>query len=1165
MGKNMFEVGVINNPHKNISKKPNNTQISFKGYEIKGNKVKFFTPGKKGDEGKSTLNYFATNTEEQKPQSLPLKYDNGMLTAEVTLPANDTRFAYDFNIKGNKILDMTQKGQFNGETYAITRDARTVAFEKPHQIYHVVPDNFNPKDMSRILDKDGNFIWRNHFDLYGGNISGVIEKLDYIKELGAGRIMGTPIFGADDVSCHGYWTQNPYQIASNMGTMDDFDKLNVELFKKGMGWIADGAFVNQGLMGVQFQDMLRAAANGGYSPYSDWFTLYNKKEPNQDFILGVLPQDDDGNIAFDKFDIKFINSPFTETGEKKPVDKDAIEDDDTKYNPRKPTYIQLFDPRDKSKATIHKSFDSVQRYRFPINPADLEEKFDYTPQQEMVDGKLPKEQLLTWSTFTLDTSDYDSDKQLWDGNRDVLKMNMQNAQVRNYIMGAAKFWTARVDNQLLKYVSENINKQLCGKEVTAKNIKEAIDVLEAAKILPQGVAEMTEADIQKAMDNNQSSVLYLSLTEAIKSYPAEAIELPREIVGIITNPEFKANLEKIYSSNKFETLVNNIINSESLTAQTRAKLSDPETLRLVGQDIAKSILVKAISGLDYLPGDNLPKGWTNDLGKATKAKINERCPQFFMDTNEAAVKHLTGIVTDGLSDVNTHKLAQRLNEQLKDVDTKTVRVAKSLLDKMESGLDWRIDAAKDVADMDGVRNGRVDKEKAFEFVTDFWAEFCQNVRNINPKAYIIGEVTDVPGDKLPDFVQSEGFSTLSNYNYMFGAPYEFVHAHPEFRARGNASGFFANLERFTDSWPINAINSAHNMVDNHDKTRVLQNLLLHPDTFNSQGPEHAMAEIIKYALCKAYDVEGKGGDINKVKAQYTEFAKVYDAVDQAVKQHGKNFGYWNIERAIDSVIKISGVDNKPLAQTMALKLFNDATDKYIRALYLMIGSPGAPELFAGTELGMTGGETISKNVYNQNRNPLPWIWLDEITGRPEIKAYNSQVKSLFNLRNKKELKVLNNGFIKDLNHKNDKNGVLAFMRYNADQQAIVILNNGNTSDGKASDIEKGDFRGNIPANNKEPYHNYELKVTESGIDVGAVFVNAETNVAEDDTYYIVWSDGILRKKPAEVNSAEDIANYKLPKPGALYLDKGKVLYRVDNTVTQDELKPAPTKKLDTIV
>lgn len=71
-----------------------------------------------------------------------------------------------------------------------------------------------------------------------GDLQGIIEKLDYIKELGIDIIWISPIYQSPFVD-QGYDISDYYQIASEFGTMKDFDELLDEAKKRGIEIIMD--------------------------------------------------------------------------------------------------------------------------------------------------------------------------------------------------------------------------------------------------------------------------------------------------------------------------------------------------------------------------------------------------------------------------------------------------------------------------------------------------------------------------------------------------------------------------------------------------------------------------------------------------------------------------------------------------------------------------------------------------------------------------------------------------------------------------------------------------------------------------------------------------------------------------------------------------------------
>jgi glycosidase len=142
---------------------------------------------------------------------------------------------------------------------------------------------------------------RNHLHLrrYGGDIQGIIDHLDYIKNLGIGGIYLNPIF--DAVSLHKYDGSSYHHIDVNFGpdpegdkkliaseTPEDpktwkwtsadrlFLKLIKEVHKKGMRIIIDGVFNHVGTQFWAFRDLVK---NQEKSKYKDWFQVLSFDDP----------------------------------------------------------------------------------------------------------------------------------------------------------------------------------------------------------------------------------------------------------------------------------------------------------------------------------------------------------------------------------------------------------------------------------------------------------------------------------------------------------------------------------------------------------------------------------------------------------------------------------------------------------------------------------------------------------------------------------------------------------------------------------------------------------------------------------------------------------------------------------------------------------------------
>src|SRR3990170_80454 len=134
---------------------------------------------------------------------------------------------------------------------------------------------------------------------YGGDIQGIINHLDYLKDLGVGAIYLNPVF--DAVSLHKYDGSTFHHIDINFGanpvndeqkikneiphepstwiwTSADsiFLKLIQEVHNRGMKIIIDGVFNHTGIQFWAFQDILEKGEN---SAYKDWYIVKSFDDP----------------------------------------------------------------------------------------------------------------------------------------------------------------------------------------------------------------------------------------------------------------------------------------------------------------------------------------------------------------------------------------------------------------------------------------------------------------------------------------------------------------------------------------------------------------------------------------------------------------------------------------------------------------------------------------------------------------------------------------------------------------------------------------------------------------------------------------------------------------------------------------------------------------------
>ncbi|MFZ2991089.1 glycoside hydrolase family 13 protein, partial [Ideonella sp.] len=120
-------------------------------------------------------------------------------------------------------------------------------------------------------------------DFFGGDIAGIIEKLDDIAELGANTLYITPLFKA--ASNHKYDTADYLTIDPGFGSNADFDRLTAEAAKRGLRVIPDTSLNHVGLDSPYFDRFgkypgLGAFEGGKIQPASPWASWF-KFDPSQ--------------------------------------------------------------------------------------------------------------------------------------------------------------------------------------------------------------------------------------------------------------------------------------------------------------------------------------------------------------------------------------------------------------------------------------------------------------------------------------------------------------------------------------------------------------------------------------------------------------------------------------------------------------------------------------------------------------------------------------------------------------------------------------------------------------------------------------------------------------------------------------------------------------------
>ena len=136
--------------------------------------------------------------------------------------------------------------------------------------YQIFPDRFNraSKDKSDInIEPWGSKPSYDNF--MGGDLQGIINKLDYLKDLGVNGIYLCPIFKAS--SNHRYDTIDYLEIDEMLGTKATFKKFVQACHERNIKVMLDAVFNHMGYQSPMWQDVVE---NHEESIYKDWFEIH---------------------------------------------------------------------------------------------------------------------------------------------------------------------------------------------------------------------------------------------------------------------------------------------------------------------------------------------------------------------------------------------------------------------------------------------------------------------------------------------------------------------------------------------------------------------------------------------------------------------------------------------------------------------------------------------------------------------------------------------------------------------------------------------------------------------------------------------------------------------------------------------------------------------------
>ena len=849
----------------------------------------------------------------------------------------------------------------------------------------------------------------------------------------------------------------------------------------------------------------------------------------------------------------------------------------------------------------------------------------------------------------------------------------KNAEVLDYAASALKYWTKKTNTDLNLYVAQTL------KGVNDDNAYEMITNLVEEKKLPNKVlAEVNEDVVDNVMNDEytlrggKSDLSYSdTVIDGLMNLPLESLEFGKDVSALLSTPYVtnRASAPEYIGKSRFELLcednphllpeyrdiydkatkvytgpmlkfANDILEkvNSNLPADSKLYRGSEVTdygkyvLPILTNEIAKFAVVKALAP-DVKVHINKDSGKISYDYDAMK-KVSLKSLDMPSPSQKENVRILIDKIDDGLSVIPQNDkdlLVKSLGRMLDGTNVKSFELAEMIVDRTRSGVDWRIDAAKDFAKVDSVKDKIENFETIWEQSISILRTMTDAIREANPNSYIVAEVTDEIGlhklgnpnnserfyyrdndsnplgnrnDLVRKFLREAKVDATANYTHFFnGVPGIFARLGENGADLGleqgnavfNMLGMFSG--KFLYSGPYNSIINSYTFADNHDKPRLNHTMsmdmgffyanlskydnyeyrkraytVLNPD--KEATPENINSYDFSYISAKA---AARGESLNSAFYKSVEelahrknsygndffYEGDKDKIRQDLKRVvadfvagnylGKNyeadiFGVEEVHKVIQLVIDGYARKNPTTSEEFKKALFDETFKQILNPVLsnalavdkFMINLPGIPTTFAGDDLGSTGYETKTWNVYQKNRSAVRNDWGEKEGFIKDRKDASDKVKLL---RSRPATHALNDGapyLLKLQKTKNDQ-PISALYRYASDGSSVISLfNTAGTTHTYDQYSDPGKARAELENNRIDLSMEGSYVGLHGGLPEGTKFVNAND---KNDVYYVYKGH-----QPDEYYLAKE----KECKTPIILTDNTLTLYNVSDTLQNED-------------
>ncbi len=486
-------------------------------------------------------------------------------------------------------------------------------------------------------------------------------------------------------------------------------------------------------------------------------------------------------------------------------------------------------------------------------------------------------------------------------NHIMARKEQSRAMARDYAVTAGQYWTAYTRDVITRDIVSNF------KDVDFSNpklvYKKVNKLIESGK-LPQNLKMKIDEDLvakvlngkYKTNNTKDTNPYRVQIIGNMMNLPLDSIEFGDDIVGTFAtsymskrassddyigvsryklwengdphltpeNRELYTKMNKVYENQMYD-FARDVLSIVEKRIGDDAKLHDEYgnttklgkvILPIYAKDIAKFAVVKGLYPQARVEYDSKTGEISYDYKKLKEVSLGD--VGVFANSEKDEARELITKLKQGIANIpesDKETLAAAIVKGINHLDYNAFSLADVIIDKTNAGLDWRIDAAKDVADVEALRSGSTEFEVLWNDVIGFWKQFASNVLKENKNSYLVAEVTNEEelydrgwgglskrfsnkSDIISKFIRETGITAIADYKWFFSSTAQIFAKSAEDASSQSYKDILSLVfnqcvggGNFFRSGDIKSILFAYNFVDNHDKPRILDSLATDNELF----------------------------------------------------------------------------------------------------------------------------------------------------------------------------------------------------------------------------------------------------------------------------------------------------------------------------------------------